>query len=116
MLPKPNQLPGNSTVVRRVKNVLMKEFERQGLRGKRVQTITLRPVCQGYLTVWMRNLLKDKEEMRYVAQVINDDMAGSGWQIEKLYPSTTVFNNKCMRVSLRYREEADERIPGLAAK
>ena len=51
MLPKPNQLPGNSTVVRRVKNVLMKEFERQGLR-----------------------------------------------------------------VSLRYREEADERIPGLAAK
>ena len=109
MLPKPSQLPGNSTTVRRFKNQLLKEFDRQGQRGKRTQEIVLQPSTWGSLTEWMRQLRADKDEQRWVMTVINEDMEGSGWQIERIWSSATGYTDKpCMRVRLRYRAVMDE--------
>ena len=115
MLPSPSHLSGNSLMVRRFKNQLMKEFDRQGLRNKRVQTIKLRPLSYGSLTDWMRDLLSNKEDQRYVKDVINDtSLAGSGWQIDRMSAERTSYGNPYMEVILRYRSAADESLSAAA--
>ena len=116
MLPNPTHLSGNSLTVRRFKNQLMTEFERQGLRNKRVQTIKLRPLYAGSITDWMRDLMNNKDDQRYVKDVINDtSLVGSGWQIDRMSPERTSYGNPYMEVILRYRPAADESL-NVAAK
>lgn len=116
MLPNPTHLSGNSTTVRRFKNQLMKEFERQGLRNRRTQTIKLRPLYAGSLTDWMRDLMANKDEQRYVRDVINDtSLVGSGWMIERMSAERTSYGNPYMEVTLRYRAAADDSLE-IAAK
>jgi len=115
MLPSPSHLSGNSVLVRRFKNQLMKEFERQGLRNKRVQTIKLRPLAYGSLTDWMSDLLSNKEDQRYVKDVINDTaLVGSGWQIDRMSSQRTSYGNPYMEVTLRYRSAADDSLSAAA--
>jgi hypothetical protein len=115
MLPNPSHLSGNSLTVRRFKNQLMKEFERQGLRNKRVQVIKLRPLYAGCITDWMRDLMNNKDDQRYVKDVINDtSLVGSGWQIDRMSPERNSYGNPYMEVTLRYRATADESLHAAA--
>ena len=115
MLPSPSHLSNNSVLVRRFKNQLMKEFERQGLRNKRVQTVKLRPITRGTLSDWMCDLLSNKEEQRYVKDVINDtSLVGSGWQIDRMSSQRTCYGNPYMEVTLRYRAAADDSLSAAA--
>ena len=118
MLHNPTQLSTNSTTVRRFKNLLTKEFERQALNSKWVQTIRI-PVNN---RAWLRNLFADPQEMQYVQHVLNTtSLVGSGWQIEDMSKGETrawagwAGGEPVLVIALRWRGFEDGRL-NMAAK